>query len=325
MAPEEHGMSPLQALRTLIARHAGSGQAATVHTLIPGLIVSASHSRTEPVRHVFEPVFVLVAQGQKKVMLGERAFQYGAGEYLVVSVDLPITSHIQDASPGRPCLSAGLMLKPAKVATLLLEIAGHAPQVAETDLPALGVNLAPPELLDAALRLLRLLDRPSDSPVLAPLIEREILWWLLCGPQGSMVRQIGLADSRLSQISHTIRWIRAHYAEVLRIEALSEMAGLSVSSFHRHFRAVTTMTPIQYQKQIRLQEARVRLLSQAQDVAAVGFAVGYNSPSQFSREYRRVYGVPPGRDAARLRALPEPPNAMTGEKDMLRTGSLGVL
>ncbi|MDB5861482.1 MAG: Bacterial regulatory helix-turn-helix s, AraC family protein [Ramlibacter sp.] len=294
-------MSPLQELRTLIARHAGAERPATVHTHVPGLIVATSYVPTEPIHHVFEPVFVLVAQGSKKIMLGERAFRYGAGEYLVVSVDLPISSHVESASADRPCLSVGLTLKPATVATLLLEIAGHAPHVTESDLPGLGVSKAPQELFDAVLRLLRLLDRPGDALVLGPSVERELLWRLLNGPQGGMVRQIGLADSRLSQISHTIRWIRANYAQTLRIEDLSEMAGMSVSTFHRHFRAITTMTPVQYQKQVRLQEARVRLLSQPEDVATVGFSVGYNSPSQFSREYSRFYGVPPGRDAVHLR------------------------
>jgi AraC-like DNA-binding protein len=307
MIAGDTGMSPLEELRTLITRHAGGGQTATMHTGIPGLIVSASHSRTEPIHHVFEPVFVLVAQGVKNILLGDRTFRYGAGQYLVVSVDLPITSHVQEATRAKPCLSAGLMLNPTKVATLLLESAGQAPQPGPRALPGLGVDRAPRELLDAVLRLLRLLERPRDAPVLAPLIEREILWWLLCGPQGGMVRQIGLADSRLAQIGHVIRWIRSHYAEVLRVEHLSTIAGLSVSSLHRHFRAITTLTPVQYQKQVRLQEARIRLLSEAQDVAAIGFSVGYNSPSQFSREYRRVYGVSPGQDAARMRDQAEPP------------------
>lgn len=297
-------MSPMQELRALIARHAGTERPATIHTRIPGLIVAATYEPTEPIHHVFEPVFALVAQGSKKVMLGDRAFRYGAGEYLVVSVDLPTSSHVESASADKPCLSVGLMLKPAAIATLLLEIAGNTQNIAESDLPGLGVSKAPHELLDTVLRLLRLLDRPKDAPVLTSLVERELLWWLLSGPQGGMVRQIGLADSRLSQVSHTIRWIRANYSEMLRIEQLAEMAGMGISTFHRHFRAITTMTPMQYQKQVRLQEARVRLLSQHEDVAAVGFSVGYNSPSQFSREYSRFYGVPPGRDAVRLRNVP---------------------
>lgn len=294
-------MSPLQELRTLIVRHIGTERQATAHTAIPGLILSVASSPTEPIHHVFEPVFVLVVQGSKKIMLGDKAFQYGAGEYLVVSVDLPISTHVESASADSPCLSVGLMLKPTAVATLLLEIEKNAPQAAGSNLAGVGVSQAPAELLDTVLRLLRLLERPSDAPVLVPLVERELLWWLLNGPQGGMIRQIGLADSRLSQINRAIRWIRANYPEILRIEDLSDMAGMSISTFHRHFRAITTMTPGQYQKQIRLQEARVRLLSQPENIAAVGFSVGYNSPSQFSREYSRFFGIPPGQDAARLR------------------------
>jgi transcriptional regulator GlxA family with amidase domain len=139
--------------------------------------------------------------------------------------------------------------------------------------------------------------------VLGPMVEREILRRLLHGEQGAMVRQIGLADSRLSQVNHAIGWIRAHYAEVFRIEELARLAAMSVSSFHRHFRAVTSMSPLQYQKQIRLQEARARLLVESEDVGAVGFSVGYESPSQFSRKYSRLFGAPPGRDVARLRTV----------------------
>jgi transcriptional regulator GlxA family with amidase domain len=165
------------------------------------------------------------------------------------------------------------------------------------------VQAAPLELQEAMVRLLRLLDQPRDAPVLRPLIEREILWRLLRGPQGGRVRQIGLADSRLAQVSHAIRHIRQHFSEALSVEELAALATMSTSSFHRHFRAVTAMTPIQFQKQIRLQEARSRLLADADDVAAVGFAVGYDSASQFSREYSRMFGAPPGRDAARLRQV----------------------
>jgi AraC-like DNA-binding protein len=296
-------MAPLQELRMLIARHAGGARPATVHTHIPGLIVSASYARTVPVHHVFEPVFVLVAQGSKQILLGGRRVRYGAGKYLVVTVDLPISSHVEAASAERPCLSVGLTINPASVASLLLQVAESLPEVADGSLAGLGVSNATPELIDAVLRLVRLLDRTKDAQVLASSVEREILWRLLTGPQGAMVRQIGLADSRLTQIGHTIRWIRANYAEKLRIDTLSAMAGVSVSTFHRQFRAITTMTPIQYLKQVRLQEARIRLLSRSVDVAGVGFSVGYNSPSQFSREYSRLYGSSPGRDAVRLRNL----------------------
>jgi transcriptional regulator GlxA family with amidase domain len=162
------------------------------------------------------------------------------------------------------------------------------------------VSDAGPDLLDPIVRLLRLLDRPDDVPVLGPAIEREILWRLIKGEQGAMVRQLGLADSRLSQISRAVRWIRDHHTAMLRIEDLARVANMSATSFFRHFRAVTSLTPIQYQKQVRLQEARAKLLANPGDMAAVGYAVGYDSPSQFSREYRRLFGAPPGRDTARL-------------------------
>jgi AraC-like DNA-binding protein len=294
-------MEPLAEICSLIGRHAGPGKIASAQTGISGLKVTAARVTTEPISQVYEPVCGLVAQGAKSIVLGDKVFDYGAGQYLVVSVDLPITSHINVASEREPYLSMGLILRPAAIAALLLETAAN--DRSTVDASGMGVSKAPGELLDAVVRLLRLLDHPSDVPVLAPLIEREILWRLLCGEQGAMLRQIGLADSRLSQISHAIKWIRANYAKILRIEHLAQRAAMSVSSFHRHFRAATSMSPIQYQKQIRLQEARARLLAQSADVAAVGFAVGYESPSQFSREYSRVYGAPPGRDVARLRSV----------------------
>jgi len=256
---------------------------------------------TEPIGHVYEPMFGLIAQGAKTVVLGDRIFDCGAGQSLLVSVDLPAAAHISLASQREPFLSMGLALKPDAIAMLVLETG--ASDWSSVDTSGMGVTKAPDELLDPVVRLLRLLDHPRDVPVLAPLIEREILWRLLCSKQGAMLRQIGLAGSRLSQISHAIRRIKANYAEPLRIEDLAQTAAMSVSSFHRHFRAVTSMSPIQYQKQIRLQEARARLLSRSEGVATVALAVGYDSPSQFSREYCRIYGAPPGRDAARLRSV----------------------
>jgi transcriptional regulator GlxA family with amidase domain len=168
----------------------------------------------------------------------------------------------------------------------------------------MAVSDACDELIDAVVRLLRLLDHPRDLPVLAPMIEREILWRLITGEQGATVRHLGLADSSLTHVSRAVRWIRDHHAEALRVEDLARLSGMSVSAFHRNFQAVTALSPIQFQKQIRLQQARLLLVGNPDDVAGVGYTVGYDSPSQFSREYRRKFGAPPGRDAARLRALP---------------------
>jgi AraC-like DNA-binding protein len=289
--------SRLEELRHLIRRHAGNARTS------PGIWAVATEAPTELAHHVMEPVFAVVAQGSKRAVLGDKVFEYGAGQFLVVSVDLPVAGHVCEASTELPYLGAALSLRPTAIATLLLEMEPAERPAIE---PAgLAVSNAPEELLDSVVRMLRLLDRPGDAAVMGPMIEREILWRLLNGEQGAMVRQIGLADSRLSQISRAIRWIRAHHAKAFRIEELAEMAAMSASSFHRHFRAVTSMSPLQYQKLIRLQEARARLLAQSADIAAVGFAVGYDSPSQFSREYSRLFGAPPGRDVARLRTMPE--------------------
>lgn len=292
-------MQQLAEIRDLIARHAGSDQ---VGAHLPGVNLKAASGPTDPVCCVYEPVFALVAQGAKRTVLCDKVFAYSAGQYLVCSVDLPITGQVVQACAEEPYLGLGMILKPAAIAALLLEIGSGDRGGGE---PAgLAVSTASAELLDPILRLLRLLDRLGDAPMLAPMLEREILWRLLVGEQGAMVRQIGLADSSLSQISRAIGWIRTHYAETFRIEDLAQAAGMSEPSFYRHFRGVTAMSPLQYQKQIRLQEARARLIVHGQDVASVGFEVGYDSPSQFSREYSRLFGAPPGRDAAHLRTLP---------------------
>lgn len=285
-------------LQSLIARHARPGTPATA---LAGVRATISTTATEVIHCVNEPGLGILVQGAKRTVVGDRVFEYGEGDFVITSVDLPIASRITHASPGRPYLACGLTLQPAAIASLLLEAPG-VDELAATPC-GMGVHPAPAELLEAAVRLLRLLDHPRDALVLRPLIEREILWRLLCGPQGGRVRQIGLADSRLAQVSHAIRHLRQHYAEAVSIDELARLATMSVSSFHRHFRAVTAMTPIQFQKQIRLQEARTRLLADADDVAAVGFAVGYESASQFSREYSRMFGAPPGRDVARMRLV----------------------
>ena len=288
----------LSELKSLVARHARPGAPATV---LAGVRATISRVPTEAIHCVNGPSLGLVVQGAKRTIVGDRVFEYGEGDFVVTSVDLPIASRIVRASADRPYLACGLDLDPAAIASLLLETPGVDDLVATPC--GMGVHAAPVELQEAMVRLLRLLDAPRDAPVLRPLVEREILWRLLCGPQGGRVRQIGLADSRLAQVSHAIRHIRQNYSQALSIEQLAQVATMSESSFHRHFRAVTAMTPIQFQKQIRLQEARARLLADADDVAAVGYAVGYDSASQFSREYSRLFGAPPGRDVARLRQV----------------------
>ncbi len=279
-----------------------------LRTSIDGLLMSkVTTVSTAPEYSLTEPLVVVMAQGGKRLLLGGEVYEYRAGGCLVVTADLPVTGHYIDIAEGSPSLAMALVLRPAVVAELVLKApagrwtrAGHS---------AISTGEASPELLDAVARMLRLLDRPSDAPVLAPMIEREIIWVLLTGPQGGTIRQIGLADSDLSHVSRAIGWIRDNYAEPMRIDDLARLSGMSTSAFHRHFRAVTAMSPLQFQKRIRLQEARSLLVARPGDVAGIGHLVGYDSPSQFNREYRRLFGTPPGQDATRLRtdAVPARP------------------
>ncbi|HKD90235.1 MAG TPA: AraC family transcriptional regulator [Streptosporangiaceae bacterium] len=253
---------------------------------------------TAPLGNVAEPVVSLVAQGAKRSVLGDRAFDYAAGQFLVVTVDLPLTSHITAASDIEPFIGCSLPLDPPTIAQLLLE--SHLPAQAAPDGPAISVSDATPDLIDALVRLLKLVGCPDDARVLASSVRREIHWRLLTGPQGGLVRQVGLADGRVAVVARAIAWIKDHYDEVIRVEDVAAEVSLSVPSLNRHFRAATSMSPVQYQKQIRLQRARIRLLANPADVAGAGHAVGYTSASQFTREYRRMFGAPPGQDAARL-------------------------
>jgi AraC-like DNA-binding protein len=295
-------MEPLRELSKLIARHAALAPGGKWRDDRLGLMCSTASYVAEPVHQVYEPVFALVVQGEKQLVLGDKLFRCGKGTFIVVSVDLPITFQISRATPEQPYIALAMTLKPAAVATLLLEAATTDRSPVEAEVTGMGVSDAPSELLEAIVRLVRLLDQPRDLPVLGPIAEKEILWRLLCSEQGHRLRQIGLADSRLSQIGRAMRWMREHYREALPIEELARLSAMSVTSFHRHFRAVSLMSPLQYLKHIRLQEARARLLARTEDVATVGHAVGYDSPSQFSREYKRAYGAPPGQDARLLRA-----------------------
>jgi len=269
------------------------------------LIARTNHSESAP--SMTGSIMALIAQGRKRIALGDRVYEYGAGQYLVASVDLPVTGHFVRASKKTPSLGFGLMLEPAAIAELLLAAPAGAIKSRSGGAPSsMLVSDASPALLDAVVRLLRLLDAPHDVPVLAPAIKREILWRLILGEQGTTVQQLGLAGSHLSQIARTTNWIREHYAEVLRVNDLAALAGMSASAFFRNFQAVTAMSPIQFQKQIRLQEARLLLAAHPNEVTSIGHRVGYESASQFSREYRRQFSRPPSEDAMLLRNGPPP-------------------
>jgi AraC-like DNA-binding protein len=292
----------LAELVDLIARHARPDHT----TPIDGVLASAETRVGEPAPSRSGTVMALIAQGAKRVALGDRTYEYRQGQYLVASVDLPITGHYVEASAATPAFGFGLVIRPSVVATLLLEASqGPSQRPGGSAVPALGIADASETMLDAAVRMLRLVERPGDRRVLAPMIERELLWYLLNGPMGPAMRQIAMTDSGLTQISRAVRWITDNYDQPLRVQELAGRCGMSVSSFHRNFLAVTAFSPLQFQKQVRLQQSRLLLLSGAGDVATTGFRVGYDSASQFSREYRRHFGLPPGRDAARLRALSE--------------------
>ncbi|MCF0094402.1 AraC family transcriptional regulator [Micromonospora sp. MH99] len=285
-------MTTLPEIRDLVLRHAGRPTPG-------GLVLHRTDTPTEPMPAQTAPLFALVAQGAKYAVLGDGVFSYGVGQFIVASMELPVISHVSQASRAEPYLVLGLALRPSLIADLLLD----APPATGEPAAGIAVSTADDDLLDAVVRLLRLLDRPDDQRVLWAGVERELVWRLLTSEQGGTVRQIGVGDGNVVQIERAIRWIREHHADLFRVEDVARVAGMSVTSLHRHFRAITTMTPIQFQKMVRLQEARARLLADPGDVAAVGFAVGYESASQFSREYRRLFGLPPGRDAARLAQL----------------------
>ncbi|MDQ0896126.1 AraC family transcriptional regulator [Agromyces ramosus] len=292
--------------RALVARHAPSGISSTA---IPGVLVSRMNDGGSQDESTTGTVLAVVAQGTKRLSVGGTIHDYGVGQYLVASVDLPVSGHFIDATPDHPALGFGLELRPEVIAEMMLTAAAaefNRPARGESSPPAIAVGATSARLLDATLRMLRLLDHPRDIPILAPMIEREILWLIMSDEQGATVRQLGLADSSLSRVRHVVRWMREHFAESLRVDDLAELARMSPSAFHRAFHAVTSMSPIQYQKSIRLQEARLRLLAKPGDIGATAYAVGYESPSQFSREYRREFGASPSEDAASLRASARP-------------------
>jgi AraC-like DNA-binding protein len=242
----------------------------------------------------------VVAQGRKQVLLGDLMHVYDAATFVLASVDLPVIGSVIEASRQAPYLSLQYNLDVA----MLSELVFDAIPARDMPLPRAGLALhaMTPELADACRRLLALLERPQDIPVLAPLIEREILYRLITGPAAAMMRYIAMGDGSLARIARVIAWIKAHYAEPLAVEKLADIAGMSPSSLHAHFKALTRMSPLQYRAQLRLQEARRLMIAEGAEAAQAGFRVGYNSPSQFSREYTRLYGAAPAADAAQMRA-----------------------
>ncbi len=248
---------------------------------------------------VYEPMLHVVLQGRKTLSVGERVLQFEPASYFVVPVHLPAIGQVSSDDAGNPYLAVSLTLDASVVASVLESDLGACKAT-----PDFSPSAATPDLVDAWLRMMRLLDRPDDVAMLAPMIEREILFRVSQGPQGDMLRQIVRGDGRMSQIRRSIDWICEHFTETMRAEALAAMAGMSVPAFYRHFTAMTAMTPIQYQKKLRLLQARRLMLFEHRDATAVAFSVGYESASQFSREYARMFGLPPIKDMARFK-VPE--------------------
>jgi AraC-like DNA-binding protein len=287
------GVTRLDELRDRIV---SLGRDGIQRDVIPGVSIAVFRAPTAPQSNMSEPSVALVAGGRKRTTVGVTEFVYGPGQFLVASVDLPVTGHVSEASVDDPFAVVTMTLKPALIAEVLLD-AGAAARPSRS--PGVAVDDASPELVDAVHRLLGLVDHPADLAALGAAAEREIVWRLLTSGRGELVRQIGMADGAIAHISGAMRWMRENVAEQVTIEELAQLSRMSVSSFHRHFRAATSMTPVQWLKALRLREARTMLLTdRSQRVADVAHAVGYGNASQFSREYRRAFGNPPHRDVA---------------------------
>jgi AraC-like DNA-binding protein len=270
-------------------------------TGIPGLSLMRISHPTAPSHGLINPLLCIVAQGRKRTIAGDRVMSYDENNFLVVSADTPFIGQVLEASPDAPSLCFKLDLDPAGITELLIDVGGVGVGASEAD-ASVSVSALTPELIDAATRLVRLLGSPDDIRVLAPMVKREILYRVLQTDQATRLQQIAVAESRLQQVNRAIGWIKANYRDQFAIETVAAEARMSPSSLHVHFKAVTAMSPLQYQKQLRLQEARRLMLAEAVDAASAGHRVGYDSPSQFSREYARTFGAPPLKDVARLKA-----------------------
>ena len=274
-------------------------RAGVATTPVDGLVILREAAPTMLQYAVSKPLVALVLQGGKRVTLGSQTFDFGAGDSLLITTDVPTVSQITTASRALPYYSLVLELDPAIIAGLVSEIG---PVPFETDRPV-RVDPTEAEVADVALRLLRLLDRPGPLAVLGPQLKRELHYWLLSGRHGGAIRALGVTDSHAQRVSRAVALLRSRYAEAVKVEALAEAAGMSLSAFHVHFRAITSLSPLQFQKQLRLIEARRRMLALGEAISDAAYGVGYESVPQFTREYSRMFGLPPARDARQARTL----------------------
>lgn len=270
-------------------------------TAIPSLEIVRASAPSEPVPGVYRPSLCYVLQGTKEAVISGKTFRYGFGQYLVSSVDLPVTGEVTEATPSRPYLCLVVSLAPELIYDVLQSTTRR---MSAGTRSGIYVGRAEPALTDAVARLARCLDSSDDGVILVPGILKEIIYRLLAGPFGAMIAEMGMAGSRTQRISRAIAHLKNRFAEPLRVSDLARLSGMSASTFHEHFRRITTMSPIQYQKLLRLQEARRLLVSDGAGAGDIGFRVGYQSPSQFSREYSRYFGRPPSVDLRAHRIAP---------------------
>src|SRR5437667_6059244 len=269
-------------------------------TEIPGMRLHRRTSPTPPCRTTYHPGIIVVAQGAKQVNLGQKSFIYDESHYLLTAVDLPIVSWVAEATQEMPCLVLSLKLDISMVRELLSREEIHLAD-APSDSPAMSIGETTPEFLSACCRLLDLLKSPQDIPFLSGLIQREIIYRILRGPEGARLRSIATLGDQSHRTAKAIAWIAANYSKTLRVEELAELSSMGVSTLHHHFRMLTSMSPLQYQKQLRLQSARNLMLNSGMDASSAAFEVGYESATQFNREYSRFFGQPPIRDVRGLR------------------------
>lgn len=267
---------------------------------VRGLKLNRVSAPNEPLHTVYEPVFCVIAQGSKEVFLDDERYVYDPNHYLLVTADLPVVAHVLEASEEQPYLSLRLELDPTLVGSVMVE-AGYAASPSQADARAINVSSLDAGLLDAVVRLVRLADSPKEARYLAPLATREIVYRLLTGKQGDRLRYATLLDGHAHRIAMAIEWIRDEIDRPLSIADMAQRLGMSVSGFHQHFKAVSGLSPLQYQKQLRLHEARRLMLGEQLDAASAGYRVGYGDASHFSREYKRLFGLPPMRDIYRMR------------------------
>ena len=288
------------ALKKSIARWTEHGELHT--TEVPGLSLFRRNEPTGPISGMYEPSICVVAQGAKRVFLGDEEFVYDAYHYLITSVHLPTVVQIIEASPEKPYLGLKLKLDQREMSQLMADSNLPPPRTQQSS-RGMATGEVTVTLLTAFQRLIELLAEPKDIPILAPIIQREIIYRLLVGDQGARLRQIASAGSQSNQIARAIDWLKGNFTQPLHIDDLATQVNMSTSTLHHHFRALTAMSPLQYQKTLRLNEARRLMLTERLDAATAAFQVGYESPSQFNREYSRLFGAPPLRDIMKLRQI----------------------